>query len=165
MQELDDAITQIQYLKPGYQEALASKYLYPQSHSSFALSQKEQAYLNDLIASGKPLQVSFSSSWFPIEYTDPQTGEVRGIMADIFARISQLTGLKFSYITSPEQSSDAQIQASISTDFSWADLHDSYLSQTVFDIPIFLVTHKEQKKFDTVAITKDTHLAEAVQKR
>ena len=165
MQELDDAITQIQYLKPGYQEALASKYLYPQSHSSFALSQKEQAYLNDLIASGKPLQVSFSSSWFPIEYTDPQTGEVRGIMADIFARISQLTGLKFSYITSPEQSGNAQIQASISTDFSWADLHDSYLSQTVFDIPIFLVTHKEQKKFDTVAITKDTHLAEAVQKR
>lgn len=165
MQELDDAITQIQYLKPGYQEALVSKYLYPQSHSSFALSQKEQAHLNELIASGKPLQVSFSSSWFPIEYTDPETGEVRGIMADIFARISQLTGLKFTYITSPEKSSSAQIHASMSTDFSWADLHNSYLSQTVFDIPIFLVTHKEKQNWNTVAITSDSHLAESVKKR
>ena len=165
MQELDDAITQIQYLKPGYQEALSSKYLYTQSYSSFSLNQREKEYLAARIASGEPIRVAFAADLIPIAYMDPDTGEVRGIMADIFTHISELTGLKFEYITSQGQDTPVQIYANMSTDFAWADQHNVYLSQSIFTIPMFLVTQTEQQNFDTVAVLKDSHMEKIIKER
>ena len=161
MQELDDAITQIQYLKPGYQELLAAKYLYSQSYSSFTLNQKEQSYLNQLLSTKKPLRVAFPTNWRPIAYTDPKTGEAQGIMADVFTRISQLTGLHFEYIPQ-EEASQADIRATISSDFTWADEHNTYLSQSVFEVPIFMVESPQPEHPDILALVSDSHLSRAV---
>ena len=168
IQELDDAISQIQYLKPGYQETLSSKYLYAQAYSSFVLSHREQAYLDTRIASGIPIRVSFAASWYPIAYIDPDSGEIRGIMADLFTRIAELTGLSFEYVplSAPyAEPSSAEIQASISSDFSWADRQNVYLSQTVFESPIFMITHAEPTGTARVALMADSHLAETVKNR
>ena len=166
MQELDDAITQIQYLHPGYQEALASKYLYSGTYSSFTLSQREREYLNALLASGRPLRVAFAPDWFPIEYFSGDT--VHGIIADVFARISELTGLKFEFVretelTDPGQQAD--IVATMNTDFSWGDLHNTYLTQSVFDVPIFLVSQPEPKNFEVVAVLRNSHLEKSLTER
>ncbi len=167
IQELDDAMTQIQYLKPGYQEALAAKYLYAQSYSSFTLSQREKAYLDTLLAAGQPLTVSIPASWLPIAYIDPESGQAKGIMPDILERIHQLTGLQFVYRPSTSLSTerDADLYAAISTDFAWADQHDSYLSQSVFDIPVFLVSRPAQENFHTVALVKNSHLSTVITDR
>ena len=165
MQELDDAITQIQYLKPGYQESLSSKYLYSQSYSSFTLSRREQEYLDQLLASGKPLRVSFSADWFPIEYFDGPNGAVRGIMADVFARISQLTGLQFEYVRENDLSAPADqvdIIATMNTDFAWGDQHNAYLTQSVFDVPIFMVSLPDSQNLDVVAVRQKSHLTKSV---
>ena len=168
MQELDDAITQIQYLKPGYQESLSSKYLYSQSYSSFTLSRREQEYLDQLLASGKPLRVSFSADWFPIEYFDGPNGAVRGIMADVFARISQLTGLQFEYVRENDLSAPADqvdIIATMNTDFAWGDQHNAYLTQSVFDVPIFMVSLPDSQNLDVVAVRQKSHLTKSVKER
>ena len=164
LQELDDAITEIQYLKPGYQETLSAKYLYSQSYSSFTLSRREQTYLDSVIASGVPIRVAFAANWIPIEYMDPKTGNIEGIMADVFSRIQQLTGLPFEYI--PETDSpQADIIATLSTDFAWADRHQAYLSQSVFEAPVFMVSTAEAANFNVVALLQGTYIAELVKSR
>lgn len=168
IQELDDAITQIQYLQPGYQEALSAKYLYTQTYSGFTLSKREQAYLDQLLADDQPLQVSFGTDCFPIEYFDPSGSTIHGIMADIFERISQLTGLKFQYVPKNDlndPTAQADIVAAMNTDFSWGDRHNTYLTQSVFQVPIFMVSLPEQGKSAVVAVRQDTQLAEKVIQR
>lgn len=168
MQELDDAITKIRYLKPGYQETLAAKYLYSQTYSSFAVTRKEQAYLEQLRVEGKPVKVVFDINWAPVAYMDVSRGVPQGMMADVFAHISEMTGLQFSFI--PGQGTeldgkDGDILATIGTDFNWADTHHVYLSQSVFEVPIFRVTMPDQKLLQVVALPKGKHLTEIISKR
>jgi signal transduction histidine kinase/ActR/RegA family two-component response regulator len=172
VRQLDDAITYIAYLKPGYQEELTTKYFSSQASSGFSLSEKERAYLAERIASGKPVVVSYNPDWFPIEYKDPDSGEIRGIMPEIFKRISTMTGLTFQFVaanayddTSKLYHNDAEILASISTDFSWADQHISYLTQSFFNVPIFMVSRAGLEDNNIVALPMGYHLTKVVRQR
>ena len=166
MQELDDAISRLYYLKPGYVEALADKYLYTQWYSSFAPSRREKAWLEARIASGEPVKVSFPQSLAPIAYIDPMTGKPGGIMADVFNRIAEMTGLSFQYIPAEQNAMDgkkAEMLGAVSMDFAWADLHNMMLSQSVFDAPVFIVQSSEQENPDVIAIQEGTHRARMVE--
>ena len=166
MQELDDAISRLYYLKPGYVEALADKYLYTQSYSSFSLGRREQAWLDARIASGEPVQVAVPRNWAPMAYTDPVTGTPKGILPDVLEHIAGMTGLQFQYVPVENNALDGkstEVLAAVSMDFSWADLHDTMLSQSVFDVPVFIVTSLEPRDTNVIAIQKGTHRARVIE--
>ena len=169
IQKLDDTITRLHYLKPGYQESLSSKYLYGDTYNTrFTPGKRERAWLDQMIASGKTIKVSFLTSHPPIEYMDPVTKEPAGIMADIFARIQERTGLKFEYVkgdTNDAAEKKTDIVAAINTDFAWADQHHVSLSQAVFDIPILIVTRTDSANDPRVARIKNSHLGKNVAER
>lgn len=170
--ELDDALTYIQYLKPGYQEALTAKYFNQQSASDLSLTNAERAYLEKRIASGQPVIVSYNPDWFPIEYKDADSGTMGGMMAAVFERLSQITGLNFKYVTADSYDDttkryqgEAEVSATLSTDFSWADQHESYLTQPFFETPVFVVTMPGHTGDNRVALPLGYHLSKAVQAR
>jgi len=170
--ELDDALTYIQYLKPGYQEALTAKYFNQQSASDLSLTNAERAYLEKRIASGQPVIVSYNPDWFPIEYKDADSGTMGGMMAAVFDRLSQITGLDFKYVTADSYDDttkryqgEAEVSATLNTDFSWADQHRSYLTQPFFEAPVFRVTMPGHDGNSIVALPLGYHLSKAVQER
>ena len=169
IQKLDDTITKLHYLKPGYQESLSAKYLYSDAYNTrFTPDQREQAWLDQMVASGRTLKVSFLSSHPPIEYFDAVTKKPAGIMADIFARIHEQTGLRFEYVqggTNDAAEGKADIVAAINTDFTWADQHHTMLSQAILDIPIFIVTRTDSSDDPRVARIRNSHLGKIVAER
>ena len=169
VRQLDDAIMRIQYLKPGYNEALSYKYFYTQHGTSLSLSTAEREWLEERVASGRPVLVSYDSAWFPIEYKDPETGQMAGVMASIFERIHKLTGLQFEFVTADTYAETTQqydgradVASTLSTDFSWADMHGAWLTQSVFEVPIFVISLRELESGDRVAVPRGYHLGKAV---
>lgn len=172
LQELDDAIERIKYLQPSYNEILTNKYFFSQASNGLSLTQQERDYLNTRIAENRPVLVSFDPAWIPIEYRDPQTGEFKGVMAEIFKRISHLTGLTFQFVsadtyaaTTKEYDNQAELASTISTDFEWADQHNAYLTQTVFEVPVFVAYAPDHNKTNIIALPAGYHLAKAVIER
>jgi two-component system sensor histidine kinase EvgS len=169
---LTSTIQQIKYLKPDFDDTLLQKYFPDEAKISLAFSKDEQTYLEQAKSSGKPIVVQFDPAWEPIEYKDPATGELRGVMADIFARLSKETGLKFKFVTEDTYAEavlslgqEAELASTLSYDMQWAEEHNAYLTQPVFNAPILMVTSTNREKYNLVALPKGYHLTLAVQNR
>lgn len=169
---ITSTIQQIKYLKPDFDDTLLQKFFPKRARLSFAFSREEQDYLDQRKASGQPVTVQFDPAWEPIEYRDPATGELRGVMAEIFARLSQETGLNFKFVTSGTYADailslgeGAELASTLSYDLNWGESHNAYLTQPVFNVPIIMVTHPNQEKYNLIALPKSYHLTKAVQDR
>ena len=95
-----------------------------------------------------------------------------GMMAAVFDRLSQITGLDFKYVTADSYDDttkryqgEAEVSATLNTDFSWADQHRSYLTQPFFEAPVFRVTMPGHDGNSIVALPLGYHLSKAVQER
>jgi two-component system sensor histidine kinase EvgS len=172
LEEVNKAILQIKYLEPDFDQSLADKYFYSQNLTNISFTKDEQKWLADRRASGKPVTVLFDSAWIPIEYKDSQTGAMKGIMAEIFKQLQQKTGLQFKFVTAATYGEalkmlnhEAEIVSTISTDLNWADQHDVFVTQPIFDVPILMVIAPGREKDNVVALPRDYHLAQAVRQR
>jgi signal transduction histidine kinase/CheY-like chemotaxis protein len=172
LEAVNKAILQIKYLEPDFDQVLTDKYFYSQNVTNISFTKDEQKWLAERRASGKPVTVLFDPAWLPIEYKDPQTGAIKGIMAEIFQQLQQKTGLQFKFVTAATYGEalkalkqDAEVAASISTDLDWADQHDSFVTQPIFDMPILVVFAPGSEKDKVVALPQDYHLTKAVRQR
>lgn len=95
IEQVDDALEQIKTMKPYLDAQLYEKYY---GNSTIALqpelTRDEVLYANNC----KPLKVGYRSNWYPLEYTDSETGEPEGAVINMLKRISFISGLKFEYV-------------------------------------------------------------------
>lgn len=90
---LNMAISKIKEVDINYDTQLYSKYFPEYVLSPFVLSEKEKEYVNNM----KPLAVAVGYGGIPMDYFNEE-GQYCGIMADIFARISQMTNIQFKFV-------------------------------------------------------------------
>lgn len=169
---IDDAVTIIKSLQPNYEELLSARYFVDLGHTVPSFTKSEKAWLRERIASGKPVLTSYDPAWMPIEYRDPQTNEMHGVMADVFARLSEITGLKFQFVTAENYAATtakfkdkAEAAATLSTDYIWAGQHNSWLTQPIFSVPVVTLILPDRYKSNVVALSRGYHLTRAVEAR
>lgn len=165
---LDKAIGQIKFYDNSFDMKLINKYFAEQGIPAVAFTDEEQAYIDERIREDRPIVVAFDPAWIPVEYRNPQTGELDGAMKGIFQLLEKYTGLSFRFVTagSYEKTTQryvdsAEVFATVSYDYDWGDLHNVYLTQPFFDVQIFSIYHKDRANYNVVALTTGYHLAKA----
>lgn len=91
MDELNDAMAQINSSKPDYQDELKHKY-YGEEHTKIVYTKEEAEY----IAEGKEITIAFIPNRKPYSYIN-EDGEYDGIIVDIVKEIEKRSGLNFNY--------------------------------------------------------------------
>ena len=65
-------------------------------HRTF--TEEEAGYIENLLASGSMVPVALESDYYPVSFFNEQDGEFQGIVPDILAEISELTGIEFNVV-------------------------------------------------------------------
>ena len=91
MEQLNDAMAQINSVRPDYQDELKDKY-YGEERTKVVYTREEAEY----IAQGNEITVAFIPNRKPYSYLN-EDGEIDGIIVDIVKSIEQKSGLKFHY--------------------------------------------------------------------
>ena len=92
MEQLNDAIAEINSVKPNYQEDLADKYYGEEERTKVVYTREEAEY----IAQGNEITIAFIPNRKPYSYIN-EDGEIDGIIVDIVKEIEKRSGLKFQY--------------------------------------------------------------------
>jgi len=171
-QGLDQALSQIKFYNPNYDENLYSKYFSDRGNYVVAFTKEEQEYLAQRIAAGEAVLVAYDPAWIPAEYRDPNTGSLAGVMRGIFDLIGQRTGLQFKYVTADSYDetthqylNQVEVYSTISYDYNWGDRFNAYLTQPIFDVQIFMVHTGNPAQFNRVAVPKGYHLTKEIIRR
>ncbi len=93
LNQLNDAIGEIKSTEPTFEQSLRSKYYQDNRSQTVVLSQAEK----DFVASSKPIVVAIDPDLMPIEGVDSKTGQAAGFTVELLSKISQLSGLRFTY--------------------------------------------------------------------
>ncbi|MEA4853954.1 MAG: EAL domain-containing protein [Christensenella sp.] len=147
LQGLEKALQEIAIENPFYEKELYYKYL-PQTKNTLLLTQKEQEYLDQ----NHEFTVSYNSDFTPLEMSDPKTGQFTGIVADVLARVSELTGITFHY---EADAKDADIIGGFTGGFDDADAAGYDLTHSYLNVPMVVVRREDddaQKSGSTAAI-------------
>jgi len=164
LEQMNLAMAQIKAGQPNYDAELRSKYFEVYTRLSPSFTKEEQAY----IASHKEVTVAYDPAWYPIEYTDAATGTLGGIMKEIYALISERTGITFRFLTSDSFSGvyrnyggKTQLNSILCYDFNWAQTWNVRLTPPVFDVQLECIYAEKAGK--AVALPKDYYVAHYVQ--
>jgi hypothetical protein len=91
---LNDALSAIKSDNPYYDYELQKKYYAWEEQTVPIFSRAEKEYIKN----AGILKVVYDPVWAPIEYYDEETGKFLRDQADIFQLISEMTGLRFSFV-------------------------------------------------------------------
>ncbi len=91
------------YLGSGGQEQLAVLYAagefdYKKHVLARTFTPEERGYIEHSVTSGAEIPVALESDNYPVSFFNDKTGEFQGIVPDLLAEISRLTGLRFKVI-------------------------------------------------------------------
>ncbi len=92
--QLNDALTKIDINKPNYKYQLQNRFLSIKNNEIPVFTQQEKDY----IAAAEPILVGVFDHYQPFSWLD-KNGGCRGALIDYFGKLSQLSGLKFSFKT------------------------------------------------------------------
>ena len=157
LEEINQAMIQITVEEPSWQAELFSNYfpVYDRIHISY----EEMEFAAKL----PTIKVGYFEDWKPISFTDAETGEYSGITSDILKKISEYSGIQFTYVplTVDEMNEDylkeneiyclANYEYCAETGFENIQKSNPYL-----DTSMVLVSPKE------VTIDADEHLVMAI---
>lgn len=102
MEELDEAMYQLQSSRPNLLNDLTEMYL--PIYDVQYITSEQRAF----IESSEPIRVGYMQDNTPVSYTNAQTGEFEGITRDILDQLQELSGLQFEYVPLPEGNVDYQ---------------------------------------------------------
>ena len=96
-----------QYIASGYSDQLAFFYKEGerayQRHKVYSqMNEEERAYIQQHIQNDLPIPAIFESENFPNSFWNSREREFQGVAIDILNKISELTGLRFENINTPE---------------------------------------------------------------
>ncbi len=152
---LNDALSAIKSDNPYYDYELQKKYYAWEEQTVPIFSRAEKEYIKN----AGILKVVYDPVWAPIEYYDEETGKFSGINADIFQLISEMTGLRFSFVRTDSYAEslrqiadyEADILTGIDNDIHWANQHNLMLSDPYLVASIVLV--KNERVHDLTNVT------------
>lgn len=136
--ELNYALNSLKVDSPFLERDLTYKYL-PEIKNNVFLTTSEKKYIENSL----PLKVSYSANWFPITTSNGESDKLSGIVADVFARITDLTGLRFEYYKEldSDYSSDFDINANAMANH-FSKNSDYELSSVYLTVPLVMVKKK-----------------------
>ena len=96
------------YIDNGGQAVLSARYAKGMaSFTNFVLRKRftdeEKAYIDEHVASGKKIPVILESGNYPVSFYNEKTKEYQGIVPDLLAQVTTLTGLEFESINDPQE--------------------------------------------------------------
>lgn len=94
LSKLNSAIGQIKMSDSTFEQGLRESYYEDDTSGKVVFSEKEKSYL----AGAGPITVALGQNDMPIEGFDEKNESPKGFMADLFAKISSMSGLQFKYI-------------------------------------------------------------------
>lgn len=171
IQQLDDAVMEINDTNPYFEDELSAKYSTSSISRQTEFTKKEKEYIKN----AKEITVVYDPLWKPIEYYNKSTKTYDGITSDILSLISKNTGLKFRYVRASNFTDslsmlargDAQMLSAISHDYNWGKKHDLYLSAAYLPTSVARITSnhaslpKDTKNL-TVALPKNYYTSQQI---
>ena len=170
IQQMNRALAQIKTLNPFFEQELKTRYFPTQKNSVPVFTKKELDY----IQRSRTFNVIYNKNLPPMDYYDEETGSFDGIIADVFALISKLSGLKFNYIPVEDYEKaykmlanhEAHIKSSAPNDYIWAAGNNIKLSHEYLTVPAVMISGKRNENSGriVVAMPERLHLSTQIQK-
>lgn len=139
LSSLNRAMSELKIVNPFFDKDLMSRFI-PQFLERVELSNEEK----DLISTSRTLTVAISNTWKPFEYFDKEKNEFSGLIIDIYAKISELTDLSFTFIEEDKiHAPTADIIASFPHNMEPAQEAGYKITEPYLFFPLFIISTKE----------------------
>ena len=103
LEEINYAIEQMDINEGDWDNSLFYKYYGPVNSSELVFTEREKAYINDVLTGKKKITVTSIGDRAPYSYVED--GELKGIMPDYFAKVMEVCGLPYEIVV-PENRED-----------------------------------------------------------
>ncbi|WP_302325158.1 EAL domain-containing protein, partial [Enterocloster bolteae] len=150
---------------PDYRTDLYDKYLSPSSNQVPVLTKEEVEYIE---AADEPIHISYDPSFAPFSYKDAE-GELNGIMADIFARIAEKSGLDFQFEACPAATAlravklgETDAVSVVDGDYLWDERNHMNTTLRFLNTPSAMITQAERTEIEVLALPEGYQLSEHV---
>lgn len=150
---------------PNYLTRLFNKHLNVSTFQDPVFSKDELAY----IASAEEITVHYDATWHPLSYTDVQTGKFSGVVADLFADIADVTGLRFRFmptsgspLSARPQRTPFTIFAAVSGDYLWNRTNEIHSTQSFLRSPVVLVSRDGHNETGDIALQRGYLLSQKI---
>lgn len=163
--QINQSINDILLRNPDYRTDLYDKYLSPSSNQVPVLTKEEVEYIE---AADEPIHISYDPSFAPFSYKDAE-GELNGIMADIFARIAEKSGLDFQFEACPAATAlravklgETDAVSVVDGDYLWDERNHMNTTLRFLNTPSAMITQAERTEIEVLALPEGYQLSEHV---
>ena len=163
--QINRSINDILLRNPDYRTDLYDKYLSPSSNQVPVLTKEEVEYIE---AADEPIHISYDPSFAPFSYKDAE-GELNGIMADIFARIAEKSGLDFQFEACPAATALRAVKLGetdaisvVDGDYLWDERTHMNTTLRFLNTPSAMITQAERTEIEVLALPEGYQLSEHV---
>ena len=163
--QINRSINDILLRNPDYRTDLYDKYLSPSSNQVPVLTKEEVEYIE---AADEPIHISYDPSFAPFSYKDAE-GELNGIMADIFARIAEKSGLDFQFEACPAATALRAVKLGetdaisvVDGDYLWDERNHMNTTLRFLNTPSAMITQAERTEIEVLALPEGYQLSEHV---
>ena len=149
-QELDIAMNQIRMESPYY-EAQLDKIYFGHLAMTLSFTQAEREFIQN----SKVINVAISEGQPPIEYYDPKSKEFKGVVVDMYNKISEDSGLIFHFvprqniskITEQMRNGQVGLIGMVANAGAAANTLGVKLSDTIYTTNLYMVANKQVKDY------------------
>ena len=163
--QINRSINDILLRNPDYRTDLYDKYLSPSSNQVPVLTKEEVEHIE---AADEPIHISYDPSFAPFSYKDAE-GELNGIMADIFARIAEKSGLDFQFEACPAATALRAVKLGetdaisvVDGDYLWDERNHMNTTLRFLNTPSAMITQAERTEIEVLALPEGYQLSEHV---
>jgi signal transduction histidine kinase/ActR/RegA family two-component response regulator len=155
MKQLNEALEEITIETPDFSSELYNKYYIVNQQQTPVFTNEEQNYID----SGKSICVAMMNDNAPFSYMD-KDGNLIGAAVDYFTKISELSGLQFSFkgydtyddVINAVKSGEADITGTIIYDAVEATTDNIILTNSYINMALTQITLKNTDRIDTLAV-------------
>ena len=152
---LDQALESLYFDNPGFQTSMHDKYFSMNVAQLPVFSKAEQEFLRKKT----PVRVALQIDNAPFCFVDDK-GKPVGVIPDLYAKLAQISGLNFTYLTAPTmmdaialvENGKADVVAKFNMDASTAMKHHLRMSRPYMDVGLTQVTLKHTSLIRTVGV-------------
>lgn len=157
---LNDAMDEISVETPEFQENLYQRYFSSSTGEAPSFTAAEKAYL----AQGKTISLAVSQNDPPYSYLNSK-GELVGAIIDFYGKVSELSGIRFTFIKAASvvdsmqlvKDGKADAAAKVNSDLILANGYDMWLTNPYLSLTLTYVTKPDVKEIKKVALPKNIY--------
>lgn len=165
LEELNRAMDNILLSNPGYGTDLYDKYLGPSTSQKPVFTKEERQY----IGQAGIVTAAFDPSLAPLSWRDEETGEFKGVAADIFEFIAQNSGLEFRFAAYPQsealellKAGEIDVLCISDGDYLWDSRNKINSTLYYLSTPTSMITRYDDGNPEVLALPRGFHLSELI---